>query len=213
VSKAARGACAIATQWAVNDAATAMLMTRLYDLMTTQRLRPPEALRAAQLRMRDLDAREEQEFLRAHPALARDIGRRRALGEQNRPADRDRRCHRKVQRPRLLGAVRRDRRVNTAAHASRRVAEPPLVVSCVRTCLKGRKSSSTSRLRTSLPSSTLNSRPSSEYARNHNIDRGSYGPRANRARTAFSCPSPSTLDQRQGNSRGRATAHPIRDSV
>jgi CHAT domain-containing protein len=79
---AAGSACAIATQWAVNDASTAMLMTRLYDLMITQRLRPPEALRAAQLWMRDLDAREEQEFLRAHPALARDIGSRRALGER-----------------------------------------------------------------------------------------------------------------------------------
>jgi len=56
-------------------------MTRLYDLMITQRLRPPEALRAAQLWMRDLDATGEQEFLCAHPALARDIGSRRALGE------------------------------------------------------------------------------------------------------------------------------------
>lgn len=79
---AAGSACAIATQWAVNDASTAMLMTRLYDLMITQRLRPPEALRAAQLWMRDLDVREEEEFLRAHPALARDIGSRRARGEQ-----------------------------------------------------------------------------------------------------------------------------------
>ncbi len=78
---AAGSACAIATQWAVNDASTAMLMSHLYDLMITQRLRPPEALRAAQLWMRDLDAREEQEFLRAHPALARDIGSRRARGE------------------------------------------------------------------------------------------------------------------------------------
>ncbi len=79
---AAGSACAIATQWAVNDASTAMLMTRLYDLMITQRLRPPEALRSAQLWMRDLDATEEQEFLRAHPALARDIGSRRARGER-----------------------------------------------------------------------------------------------------------------------------------
>jgi CHAT domain-containing protein len=78
---AAGSACAIATQWAVNDASTAMLMTRLYDLMTTQRLRPPEALRTAQLWVRDLDATEEQEFLRAHPALARDIASRRARGE------------------------------------------------------------------------------------------------------------------------------------
>lgn len=79
---AAGSACAIATQWAVNDASTAMLMTRLYDLMITQRLRPPEALRAAQLWMRDLDATEEQEFLRVHPVLARDIGLRRARGER-----------------------------------------------------------------------------------------------------------------------------------
>jgi CHAT domain-containing protein/tetratricopeptide (TPR) repeat protein len=79
---AAGSACAIATQWAVNDASTAMLMIRLYDVMITQRLRPPEALRAAQLWIRDLDATEEQEFLRAHPALARDIGSRRARGER-----------------------------------------------------------------------------------------------------------------------------------
>ncbi len=79
---AAGSACAIATQWAVNDASTAMLMTHLYDLMITQRLRPPEALRAAQLWMRDLNATEEHEFMRAHPALARDIGSRRALGER-----------------------------------------------------------------------------------------------------------------------------------
>ena len=78
---AAGSACAIATQWAVNDASAAMLMTRLYELMITRRLRPPEALRAAQLWMRDLDVKEEQEFLRAHPALARDIGTRRARGE------------------------------------------------------------------------------------------------------------------------------------
>lgn len=78
---AAGSACAIATQWAVNDASTAMLMTRFYDLMVTRRLRPPEALRAAQLWMRNLDSREEQEFLRDHPALAHDIGVRRARGE------------------------------------------------------------------------------------------------------------------------------------
>jgi CHAT domain-containing protein len=79
---AAGSACAIATRWAVNDASTAMLMTRLYDLMITRRLRPPEALRAAQLWMRDLDSREEREFLCAHPALAHEIGSRRARGER-----------------------------------------------------------------------------------------------------------------------------------
>jgi CHAT domain-containing protein len=65
---AAGSAYAIATQWAVDDASTAMLMTRLYDLMITRRLYPPEALRAAQLWMRDLDAMEGQEMLEVHIA-------------------------------------------------------------------------------------------------------------------------------------------------
>jgi len=78
---AAGSACAVATQWSVNDAATAILMTRFYEVMIGEQLRPPEALRAAQLWLRELTNDAEAKYLSEHPALAADISERRARGE------------------------------------------------------------------------------------------------------------------------------------
>ena len=66
----------IASLWPVDDLATALLMTRLYHEMLRSGRRPPEALRCAQLWLRDLDEHEEQRFLQRHPALAAEFERR-----------------------------------------------------------------------------------------------------------------------------------------
>ena len=71
-------ACSVASVWSVDDAATALLMIRLYDEMRSNGQRPPEALRRAQLWLRDLTVEEEDAFLDQHPAL-RDEFHRRAL--------------------------------------------------------------------------------------------------------------------------------------
>ena len=42
----------VASLWKVDDAATAELMARFYRAMLTDRLSPPEALRAAQIQIR-----------------------------------------------------------------------------------------------------------------------------------------------------------------
>lgn len=73
---AAGSACAIATLWPVNDGATALLMVRLYKEVIDNALRPPEALRRAQLWLRDLTEEEEQTFLAAHSDLAAEFRRR-----------------------------------------------------------------------------------------------------------------------------------------
>lgn len=73
---ASGSACAIASLWPVDDLATALLMTRLYDEMLVGGRRPPEALRRAQLWLRDLREEEEQRFLDRHPALAAEFDRR-----------------------------------------------------------------------------------------------------------------------------------------
>jgi CHAT domain-containing protein len=56
-------------------------MTRFYEVMFAEQLRPPEALRAAQLWLRDLAPEAEAEYLSEHPALAANISERRARGE------------------------------------------------------------------------------------------------------------------------------------
>jgi CHAT domain-containing protein len=78
---ASGSACAVATQWSVNDAAAAILMTRFYEVMFAEHLRPPEALRVAQLWLRDLTPEAEAEYLSRHQALAANIFERRARGE------------------------------------------------------------------------------------------------------------------------------------
>lgn len=73
---AAGSACAVASLWAVDDVATALLMTRMYEEMFDHGQRPPEALRAAQLWLRGLSVADEQVFLSHHPALADEFQRR-----------------------------------------------------------------------------------------------------------------------------------------
>ncbi len=78
---AAGSACVIASLWSVDDAATAILMTRLYEEMLLAGKRPPEALREAQLWLRDLNPDEEQRFLADHPELLEEWRRRMEAGE------------------------------------------------------------------------------------------------------------------------------------
>jgi CHAT domain-containing protein len=78
---AAGSACAIASLWSVDDAATALLMVRVYEEIRRNGLRPPEALRKAQLWLRDLTAADERVFLDAHPTLRNEFRRRAATGD------------------------------------------------------------------------------------------------------------------------------------
>jgi CHAT domain-containing protein/tetratricopeptide (TPR) repeat protein len=70
-------ACAIASLWPVDDLATALLMTQLYHEMLIGGRRPPEALRRAQLWLRELSDDDEHRFLERHPMLAAEFKRRR----------------------------------------------------------------------------------------------------------------------------------------
>lgn len=73
---ASGSACAIASLWPVDDLATALLTTRLcYEMLGGDR-RPPEALRHAQLWLRDLTEEDERRFFDRHPALAGEFERR-----------------------------------------------------------------------------------------------------------------------------------------
>jgi tetratricopeptide (TPR) repeat protein len=77
---AAGTACVIASLWSVDDAATAMLMVRMYEEMMVNGERPPEALRNAQLWLRDLSDEDELSFLEQHPELRTESLRRREAG-------------------------------------------------------------------------------------------------------------------------------------
>ncbi|MGB2874755.1 MAG: CHAT domain-containing protein [Gaiellaceae bacterium] len=66
----AGAACAVASLWPVDDAATAILMIRLYEEIFQKGQSPPTALRRAQLWLRDLTETAEADFLSEHPALA-----------------------------------------------------------------------------------------------------------------------------------------------
>ena len=66
----------VASLWPVNDGATAILMTRFYEEMFANGLEPPDALRSAQLWLRDLDAQGKVDFLDAHPLIGAEIRRR-----------------------------------------------------------------------------------------------------------------------------------------
>ena len=75
---AAGSACSVASLWPVDDLATALLMARLYEELFHSGCRPPEALRRAQLWLRDLTPDSETAFLAEHPALAAEFRRRAA---------------------------------------------------------------------------------------------------------------------------------------
>ncbi|MEJ7791972.1 MAG: CHAT domain-containing protein [Gaiellaceae bacterium] len=72
----AGAACTVASLWPVDDAATAMLMIRLYEEVLQNGYPPPTALRRAQLWLRDLSETAEADFLSKHPALAAEFRRR-----------------------------------------------------------------------------------------------------------------------------------------
>jgi tetratricopeptide (TPR) repeat protein len=78
---AAGSACAIASLWPVDDLATALLMTRLYQELLLRKSAPPQALRTAQLWLRNLSNDEEQRFLDRHPQLAAEYARRIEQGD------------------------------------------------------------------------------------------------------------------------------------
>jgi CHAT domain-containing protein/tetratricopeptide (TPR) repeat protein len=79
---AAGAACVIASLWPVRDDTTALLMTRLYAEMIESELRPPEALRRAQLWLRELTDPELDAFLAGHPSLAAEFARRAVAGNR-----------------------------------------------------------------------------------------------------------------------------------
>lgn len=79
---AAGAACAIASLWPVRDDTTALLMVRLYEEMISEALRPPEALRRAQLWLRELTEEELDKFLTTHPSLEAEFRRRALIGDR-----------------------------------------------------------------------------------------------------------------------------------
>jgi CHAT domain-containing protein len=81
---AAGVACVIATLWSVRDLATAMLMTRLYELLHAGHP-PAQALVAAQRWLRDIEEPEVHKFVADHPRL-RTLGRRSQRVEANTPS-------------------------------------------------------------------------------------------------------------------------------
>jgi CHAT domain-containing protein/tetratricopeptide (TPR) repeat protein len=79
---AAGAACAIASLWPVRSDTTALLMIRLYEEMLGGDLRPPEALRRAQLWLRDLTDPELATFLAPYPSLEAEFRRRAEAGDR-----------------------------------------------------------------------------------------------------------------------------------
>ncbi|MFI7283056.1 CHAT domain-containing protein [Micromonospora chersina] len=70
----AGAAAVIGTLWPVEDRATALLMTRFYELLAKEKMDDPaDCLRRAQLWMRDLTRAEERRYLRNHPTLRRTL--------------------------------------------------------------------------------------------------------------------------------------------
>lgn len=67
---------AIATQWSIDDYATALLMTRLYEELAADQAEPVAALRAAQRWLRDLTDAEHERYLNERPTLASELRRR-----------------------------------------------------------------------------------------------------------------------------------------
>jgi CHAT domain-containing protein len=62
-------ACAVASLWPVDDGATAVLMLLVYEEMMRNALRPPEALRRAQLALQRLTFRDLEPLLSRYPDL------------------------------------------------------------------------------------------------------------------------------------------------
>ena len=81
---AAGVACVIATLWSVRDLPTAMLMTRLYELLHVGQT-PAQALVTAQRWLRDIEEPEVDKFVADHPRL-RTLGRR---GQRAKPSTTD----------------------------------------------------------------------------------------------------------------------------
>src|SRR5205807_2129082 len=68
----AGAAAVVAALWPVSDRATALLMTRFYELLAERQLADPRrCLRDAQLWLRDLTRAAERRYLRGRPALRR----------------------------------------------------------------------------------------------------------------------------------------------
>ncbi len=61
----------VGTLWSVDDASTALLMVRFYELMLSEHLRPHVALCRAQRWLRDLTVRDLEEYLARHEAIAK----------------------------------------------------------------------------------------------------------------------------------------------
>jgi CHAT domain-containing protein len=79
-------ACCLASLWPVDDAATALLMIRTYEEMLAKSLRPPEALRQAQLWLQAASLQEVWGFLAEHPRLNAEFQRRAATAPITRQA-------------------------------------------------------------------------------------------------------------------------------
>jgi hypothetical protein len=60
----------VGTLWSVNDASTALLMVRFYELLLQDKLAPPEALRRAQCWLRDATNADLDAYLSHHEAFA-----------------------------------------------------------------------------------------------------------------------------------------------
>ena len=77
----AGAACAIVTLWQVNDLATAIMMVRFYELLlgledgSDPADSPVAALRKARAWLRQLTAKQLDDFIQAHPRLADTFGR------------------------------------------------------------------------------------------------------------------------------------------
>ncbi|HEX8086918.1 MAG TPA: CHAT domain-containing protein [Solirubrobacteraceae bacterium] len=82
---AAGAASVIASLWAVDDFATALLVTRFYEEVLKPHAEPAKALRHAQLWLRRLNTEEETAYLADHPSLAEHFRRR---CESNKPPGR-----------------------------------------------------------------------------------------------------------------------------
>lgn len=78
---AAGCASAIATQWSVDDAATALLMCKVYEEILAGRT-AASALRKGQVWLRDLTDEQEADFLAVRPSLAAEFRRRENQGRR-----------------------------------------------------------------------------------------------------------------------------------
>jgi CHAT domain-containing protein len=77
---AAGSASVVAALWPVDDIATALLMVKFHELLVGHPDQPVQALRGAQLWLRDLTEAEEGAFAAAHPEIAGHLRARAAAG-------------------------------------------------------------------------------------------------------------------------------------